>query len=182
MAGNYNDRAFAPWILPRALNDGECDALEEAARRLPRAAGAVISLPDDYRRCSAASFRRDPEWLYSKIWDIFDAANQVFKFSIIGLNEPVHHFLYGVDDGFDWHSDCGPGLTATRKLSLSIQLSNEYGYEGGDLEFHLPLSCVEVRNRGTAIIFPAFLPHRVTKIVSGERASLVSWACGPTFV
>ena len=34
---------------------------------------------------------------------------------------------------------------------------------------------------GTAVIFPSFLAHRVTKVSKGSRKSIVCQACGPRF-
>jgi PKHD-type hydroxylase len=37
------------------------------------------------------------------------------------------------------------------------------------------------RKRGTLILFPSFLIHRVTPVNSGVRESMVSWISGPNF-
>jgi PKHD-type hydroxylase len=40
----------------------------------------------------------------------------------------------------------------------------------------------EVRQIGTAVIFPSHLYHRVTPVTAGTRRSLVAWFVGPPFV
>src|SRR4029077_9447880 len=82
---------------------------------------------------------------------------------------------------FDWHIDCGEGLTSTRKISLSAQLSDASEYEGGGLEFAVHGELRGARRLGTVVAFPAFLHHRVTPVSRGIGRSLVAWAHGPIF-
>jgi predicted 2-oxoglutarate/Fe(II)-dependent dioxygenase YbiX len=65
-----------------------------------------------------------------------------------------------------------------RKLTCSIQLSNEQDYQGGDL---LVLNTKMPRTRGTMIVFPSMFMHNVSPVVSGTRCALITWAWGPTF-
>lgn len=82
-------------------------------------------------------------------------------------------------DHFGLHRDLGPA-NSTRKLSFSVQLSDESDYVGGDLVF--PGGGVRApRQRGSLTVFPAFLPHQVTTMHSGIRHSLVGWVHGPAF-
>ena len=37
------------------------------------------------------------------------------------------------------------------------------------------------KQRGTVIMFDSRTPHRVRKVKSGLRKSLVGWVCGPRF-
>lgn len=73
--------------------------------------------------------------------------------------------------------------TFHRKLSCSIQLSDQNLYSGGDLEFvDLPAETPpanDIREQGTAIFFPSFVTHRVTPVTKGSRLSLVAWFEGP---
>jgi PKHD-type hydroxylase len=69
-----------------------------------------------------------------------------------------------------------------RKLSFTVQLSDSDAYTGGDLEFlEVPSSPElreQLRQKGTVIVFPSFLQHRVTEITEGQRHALVSWREG----
>lgn len=76
-----------------------------------------------------------------------------------------------------------------RKISITINLSNENDYDGGLLkfdfgehsahdQFHL---CEEISPRGSMIVFPSYLPHCVTPVTSGTRYSLVMWCLGRPF-
>jgi len=76
-----------------------------------------------------------------------------------------------------------------RKLSVTINLNKPGEYEGGNLKFDFgPHSereryheCVEIRPRGSMIVFPSFVHHQVTPVTKGTRYSLVLWACGRPF-
>ena len=67
-------------------------------------------------------------------------------------------------------------------MSISVQLSEPDAYDGGDLEIDIdgaPWSAP--RDRGTAILFPSFVRHRISQVDSGTRHALVAWMHGPAF-
>lgn len=120
------------------------------------------------------------DWLYQRIGQIaIGANNEFYQFDLAGLGEPLQLARYGVGDFFDWHMDFGAGVNSTRKLSISVQLSDPNTYEGGDLQFMINQKIVTApRERGTVIVFPSFILHRVTEITKGTRESVVSWVSG----
>jgi PKHD-type hydroxylase len=73
-----------------------------------------------------------------------------------------------------------------RKLSMTLNLSDETDYEGGNLKFDLgPHSankryheCTEIRPKGSVIVFPSHVYHQVTPVTKGTRYSLVMWSWG----
>jgi PKHD-type hydroxylase len=76
---------------------------------------------------------------------------------------------------------------------VTVQLSQEGDYEGGDFELEEVQKApdragqrikalTEARQRGTVLVFPSFLYHRVTPVTSGMRRSLVAWYLGPPWV
>ena len=67
----------------------------------------------------------------------------------------------------------------TRKLSMSVQLSDENTYDGGDLIIYFGgKHFVAPRIKGSVIVFDSRLTHEVTPITRGERYSLVKWFHG----
>lgn len=87
-------------------------------------------------------------------------------------------------DHFNWHRDSfwvNPHETGQRKLSAIIQLSDPADYDGGVLELDVdsPPDPAALRRRGTLIVMPAFVWHRVTPVTRGTRHSLVAWMAGP---
>ena len=88
---------------------------------------------------------------------------------------PGGHYEWHIDYGVCWH----PGLD--RKLSISIQLSNESQYEGGELEIRnwKGDDITAPRRLGSAIVFDSRVTHRAKPVTEGERIVLVGWASGP---
>jgi PKHD-type hydroxylase len=75
--------------------------------------------------------------------------------------------------------DCGPGELSTRKVSVTVQLSDSDEYEGGDLEFMRGSTAEQApRGKGVVVIFPSYMLHRVTPITKGIRKSFVIWLGG----
>jgi PKHD-type hydroxylase len=109
--------------------------------------------------------------------------NEFYQFKLTEISESIQYSVYNSDDeGFyDWHIDMGPGK-ANRKLSLVCQLSDPSEYEGGELQINTGQVVVLEKEKGTVIIFPSYMLHRVTPVTKGTRRSLVLWIEGPAFV
>ncbi len=73
-----------------------------------------------------------------------------------------------------------------RKLSVIIQLSNPYEYDGGDFEMYgvseQPQDKSAIKDQGTVIFFPSFITHAALPVTRGERYSIAAWINGPKFV
>lgn len=90
---------------------------------------------------------------------------------------------HGTDSGkYDWHHDVwldSPRPFA-RKLSVVVQLSDPSEYDGGTFEFFdVPHPGEMFAPRGSVLLFPSFLQHRVLPVTRGLRRSLVTWVEGP---
>ena len=126
------------------------------------------------------------EKLRNKLKMVFELANHsIFNYDIQEM-EKVKILRYENGGKYKWHTDTGAKETSTRKLTAVIQLSDETMYEGGDLEFGITddsgkKNYTAPRTRGSIIIFPAFLSHRVTPITKGRRYSLITWMNGDTW-
>ena len=107
--------------------------------------------------------------------------NQAFQFELLGFADALQYTQYGPGHKFDWHVDIGAGQASNRKLSITVQLSDEAAYEGGALQFISAPDMAMPRQRGTAILFPSYLAHRVNDVTQGLRCSLVGWAAGVPF-
>ena len=67
-------------------------------------------------------------------------------------------------------------------LSFTLFLSDMDTYEGGDLSIYDPPDHrAAPRERGTAVAFPAYVPHAVLPVTRGTRCSLTAWVLGPPF-
>lgn len=123
-------------------------------------------------------------WPLTRILEFAQQANNArFKFDLSGFLDVDAPMVmrYSKGSHYDWHVDTGNAV-CHRKLSFSIQLSDSKDYEGGDIEFlGTKVKTDEFRQKGMAIIFPSFLPHRITKVTKGVRHAIVGWIHGPTF-
>ena len=81
---------------------------------------------------------------------------------------------------YDWHLDYGSAFS-NRKISFSIQLSDPSEYDGGVLEIAGMPSNEETQKKGTIILFPSYVRHRVTPVTRGTRYCIVGWVHGPHF-
>jgi PKHD-type hydroxylase len=138
---------------------------------------------DNKIRESKVSFIRDKE-IDELIWKyVNEANNQAFGFDINNGFDVQYTRYLGKDKGFyTWHSDNDYTRDSfiDRKLSIVIQLTDPSEYEGGSFEFKF--GKVEgFDKKGSVLVFPSFLEHRVNPITKGERNSLVSWIEGPHF-
>jgi len=126
--------------------------------------------------------------LYCKMEEIVLRLNaEHFRSDLSGLTT-LQYAVYSQSDAgyFDWHIDYGrdpsdPGQEP-RKITLSLQLSDDASYDGCDLEVRTahPID-VAPRQRGALVAFRANALHRVTPITRGVRRSLVAWAAGPEY-
>jgi len=85
---------------------------------------------------------------------------------------------------YPYHRDCNaPGTSSDSKLTAIMNISNE-PYEGGDffMFFGHDNFIPELHQRGTLLVFPSYLYHKVTPVTSGKRITLSTWLQGPNFV
>lgn len=96
--------------------------------------------------------------------------------------------IYNADEKgrYNWHHDSffKSKNRSDRKLSFVLQLSDPLEYEGGQFEFKNFDGTAEFDKndflpKGSVLVFPSFLEHRVTEVTAGKRYSLVSWIEGP---
>lgn len=148
--------------------------------------GASMTSYDQNLRKSVINFINPGEsvnWIFERLArTAIEENNRRFQFEILGLNEGLQLAKYSATDLFNWHMDFGVGPASQRKLSMSVQLSEPHEYEGGDLQFMINDQAHNaIRTPGTLIIFPSYVMHRVTPIISGTRMSLVGWVNGMPF-
>ena len=115
--------------------------------------------------------------IHSILQEVWDEAS-TFIGTTIDFVEPYELKQYGTGDFFGNHTDSYNILSKDidRKITMSVQLSDDEEYVGGDL---IVLSQSYSRKKGSIIAFPSLLTHQVNPILKGERWSLISWAWGP---
>ncbi len=124
---------------------------------------------------------QDSGWLYDKITNmVIEANDTMWNFDLLGYHDNLQYTTYyGGGGHYDWHTDVGPGM-ANRKISVVVQLSDPSEYTGGVLNLNGGNGIIEApKEKNTVIIFPSFVLHRVTPVMTGIRKSLVTWLAGP---
>ncbi len=118
------------------------------------------------------------------LWKYVKAANEnAFHCQVENICD-IQFTEYHSNKGghYDWHIDVnwdGDDFR-DRKLSVTVQLSDPSEYEGGGFEFaECETPDTSSRLKGTVLVFPSYLQHRVLPITSGTRKSLVAWFEGP---
>jgi len=109
----------------------------------------------------------DIAWFKDRIEDaIFNINSLKYKFDI-SLSQKLQFTKYAFDEFYSWHCDFGTRAPSnTRKLSITVQLSDTEHYNGGDLVLLTNGNMYHTLNlkRGQAVIFPSYVPHMVTPV------------------
>ena len=145
----------------------------------------------------------DDAWIYKEIHPFVHEANRRAGWNFNwDRSEPCQFTKYKFNQYYDWHCDGwnkpytqdGSSKGKIRKLSMTCQLSDGSEYSGGELEFdfrqyfphmrdevkHIK-KATEILSKGSIIVFPSFVWHRVKPITKGARYSLVVWHLGYPF-
>ena len=139
-------------------------------------------------------------WIYREIHPYIREANAKAGWNFEwDWSESCQFTKYKLNQYYDWHCDSwdkpyaepGPTQGKIRKLSVTVSLSDPKDYKGGELEFDLRDQdpdkkpnihvCKQILPKGSLVVFPSFVWHRVKPVTSGTRYSLVIWNLGRPF-
>ena len=87
-------------------------------------------------------------------------------------------YYYQPQDHYDWHVDTLKTSSDQdrRLISIVYCLSKSEDYEGAELQFKHKGQVLSIKlDQGDFVVFKSHLLHRVTKLESGERETLVGW-------
>lgn len=153
-------------------------------------------------RDSTVSFFSE-KWIYDIILPYVETANQNAKWNFTtNWTEPLQFTNYSLNQHYDWHCDSWSHPYndpkninkhgKIRKLSCIVSLSDSIDYEGGQLQFWIQdkspeenqtrIICEPIKEKGTIVVFPSFMWHKVYPVTQGKRYSLVAWTCGNPFI
>lgn len=84
---------------------------------------------------------------------------------------------------YDWHIDAFPpdDYGFQRKISAVMFLNDPEEYEGGEFAIAKMPDIPAKPNKGTIVVFPSVLEHRVSPVTDGTRVTAVCWMLGPAF-
>jgi len=139
-------------------------------------------------------------WIYREIHPYVRTANANAGWNFDwSYSEQCQFTKYKKNQHYGWHCDSwekpyenqkDPNMNGKiRKLSVTCSLSDAKDYKGGELEFSLrnnlekdvSTTCTEILPRGSIVVFPSFVWHRVKPVTEGTRYSLVIWSIGPPY-
>ena len=179
-----------PWVWwDGAFSEQQLDWLQDKAKRAEQNAqvgnGGEGVVNPNLRRSQVSWLTNTTEtkWVFEKLASVISQMNaQHFRFDLTGFGEPLQLTNYDQSENgmYGWHQDYGGGVS--RKLSMSVQLTDPSEYEGGNLQVMTSSEPQNVRKqRGLIAIFPSYVMHQVTPVTQGSRQSLVTWVSGPAF-
>ena len=176
-----NDHLQQPFLYERVFTAEQCARIRSLGASQPVWKGRSSSEEESYRICHTSWLEEtsDTMFIYSRLRDLVRSVNALYGLDTVGFAEPLNYICYEPGGHFDWHTDLGVGPMSTRKISISVQLSEDTDYAGGDLEF-CPHGVIDrFRGLGNAVAFPAYIAHRVLPVTKGRRHALVAWIHGP---
>ena len=139
-------------------------------------------------------------WVYREIQPYVHQANKNAGWNFNwDYSESCQFTIYKKGQYYDWHCDSwdkpyavdGPTKGKIRKLSVTVSLTDPKAYKGGELQFDFRQqdpdkprdirTCTEILPKGSLVVFPSFVWHRVKPVTKGIRHSLVVWNLGYPF-
>jgi len=122
--------------------------------------------------------------MYKDIEKIMKTTNgNHFGFDEMQITEMAQYTEYPEGGFYDWHVDNDVNFKhepPVRKISMTLLLSPENEFEGGDLELMSEGKVSKIK-QGHAVFFASFIRHRVKPVIRGNRKSLVMWFGGTPF-
>ena len=188
------------WCFKKAIPSETCKKILKAGRKkIIKEALTFEGVQKTKRDCKIAWI--NDKWIYDIINPFIHTANQRAAWNFQwDWNEDSQFTIYEKGQYYGWHTDQGPNSVKhddkningkTRKLSLTLQLTDKTKYEGGDFQFMwienkkkdlLDVTTVDdAKDIGTVIVFPSFIHHQILPITKGKRESLVNWSIGKRF-
>lgn len=122
-------------------------------------------------------------WIFQRLTDAINNINKNFYNYDLTHIENLQFTVYKEDSNFyGKHIDAMYETNASRKLSLSVQLTDPEEYTGGEFKLYTGDNPHELpKDQGICLFFPSWSLHEVAPVTRGTRYALVTWVCGPRF-
>ena len=172
------------WKWESVLPDSLCDAIIEEGLKLVVDDAVVgqdeLQRADEQIRKSKTSWFDQNSWICGLTTHYMRLANSyAWNYQITG-HEEAQFTIYEPGGFYNFHEDSAKIGDNYRKLSVVISISDPDDYEDGYFEFE-DGTRPDIQKRGSIIVFPSFIKHRVVPVTKGTRYSLVNWFNGPQF-
>ena len=127
----------------------------------------------------------DDPWIHNLIQPYIRTANKNAEWNFqLGLPDETQFTIYNKNQFYDWHSDSftEPFKNGSiRKISSTLLLNDPSEYKGGEFWFSIEEDrriCEELNSKGSLVVFPSFIKHKVAPVTKGKRYSMVTWNNG----
>ena len=174
---------FTPDQCRQIIECGHRQKPQKAQVGMGRKPGGGLDTEKRVTTISWIPFKEMKE-MYDQVNVFIQKANRNhFGFSDIQITENAQFTEYPEGGFYDWHMDSDVNMMhepPVRKISMTVLLSPENQFEGGDLELMAKGKRTKMK-QGHAILFASFLNHRVAPVTRGVRQSLVMWFGGEPF-
>jgi len=150
----------------------------------------------------------DEQWIYDELQPYVHIANKNAEWNFDwDWSESPQFTKYSVGQYYGWHCDQFEKTYPndhqninlrgkTRKLSVTVSLNDSSEYKGGEFEFDFRnmdpdlnkgsasnvQKCLQILPKGSIVVFPSCIWHRVCPVTEGTRYSLVMWNIGKPFI
>jgi PKHD-type hydroxylase len=188
------------YYFKKAIPLTTCKKILNAGRKKIIKQATTFKGMDKVKRDCKTAWIND-KWIYDIINPFIHTANKEAGWNFQwDWNENSQFTIYEKGHYYGWHTDQtdtpfkhkNKNINGkTRKLSLTLQLTDKTKYEGGDFQFQwidnnkknlLNIITVDdAKDIGTVIVFPSYIWHQVLPITKGKRESLVNWSVGKVF-
>ena len=190
------------YIFPRAVKPNICEQIVQDCKQNILETALVSNLDQSSRddpsiRKTSVHFIKDKDNKVNGLaWHFLREANKLQFHYDLTYFQAIQFAEYKDGGFYGWHQDAS-GIepnNETRKLSLSLILSDPNTFEGGELQFynggkHLEdmgdVTGEQIQNdiqaQGTVVVFDSRDWHRVQPVTKGVRYSIVCWTVGPNF-
>jgi PKHD-type hydroxylase len=186
---NIADNPFYRWN--QFFSPEKCDEIIKLGESFKAERGMVAgNVREDKIRPNVTvqwvKYTEDTAWIYDTIWEaVATIQEEGWNFDIRGIFEEMQYTTYDASKGdtfYGRHQDVGSAHNH-RKISITLQLTDESEYEGGELLIDGQETDLRelkpLEQKGSMIMFPSFRVHRVTPVTKGTRKVLVVWVSGP---
>jgi len=185
------------WFWNNAVGNKFCDDVIRFSNTLRKQKG--VTLNPDGTPCINNEIRKSEiiwmteKWIYKELLTYISDGNRLAGYNFnLKEAEPIQYTRYSNNNYYHWHFDeiKNNQNKLIRKLSIIINLTDPEDFEGGDVWISKPhpeadktqkIKLDFMRKRGSCVVFPSFLYHRVAPVTKGTRHSLVCWMRGERF-
>ena len=190
------------YVFPRAVKPDVCEQIVKDCKQNILNKASVLGSDKKGRddpeiRKTSIHFIKDKDNKINELaWHFLREANKIQFNYDLEYFQAIQFAEYKEGGFYGWHQDAS-GIypdNETRKLSLTLVLSDPDTFEGGELQFYTgdrPMEDMgeitgkqvtnDINSQGSVIVFDSRDWHRVRPVLLGVRYSVVCWCVGPNF-